>query len=825
MENIYVWLFLFAGGTIAFLAMLLLGSERELKKKRRELQEIQRNRSDSAVHLSGDAQDSRSSVQDQELLEKIAFLSSRLEESQKVVDGLQAERDQWLSANAGNKGLEETIANLRAELRASEDRFRESAGQAQEIAARNAQLQTEFSEVTRQHQASQTTIAELRAGQERILLDAQSEKQKLGVENKQLQQEITELRNQLQASETQIGANANQYKELTERHAQLQSDLSELKQHVDHLSEEKNSLSSQFADAQRTIEEIRTMQEGVRSENQHMQAMNQELQKEIAKLKLELQSSESRLGEASRQNQEMADRNSKLQMEVADFREQLHSTQKSLEELQVEQEHLSGVHFENRKLQQEIVDLRDQLQSSESRLGEAAREVQDGADHNAQLQGEAAELKGQLESGQRTIEELRTEQERLAGVRFENQRLRQESADLRQQLERSETQVAGLSRQNQEAADHYARLQGEAAALTRQVDEMQPKIRELDALQQELASAESRERILRSRQDDQETQIAALRRDLSAAEGKVQELDAARSRMAEIERRNQELSNENRRLEGEISRSNENCRVETEISRERLDGSAENQRQIDALRGQPDESPMKHVPFLDLNDEVARLSRSDSDITRILQSARDAGGALAREPMGSPAANPVEPIPSPMALSQAKSAIPGSGEFQGAPLRRGDAEEEMVVENGQVSAAAPQSWPRKKARMAKIAAVVVLAVAAGAGVGFLGTRYFTSKDDVVEREFVSDERSLPNESASQTGETKPVLRVQGKFKITRATEVYSGPTEKSALITRIEPGMKINVVDARDGWLEIRSKYGRPPGFVREEAAVKIDQN
>ena len=68
-----------------------------------------------------------------------------------------------------------------------------------------------------------------------------------------------------------------------------------------------------------------------------------------------------------------------------------------------------------------------------------------------------------------------------------------------------------------------------------------------------------------------------------------------------------------------------------------------------------------------------------------------------------------------------------------------------------------------------------------------------------------------------------MARLHGKFKIVSATEVYSGPTEKSALITRIEPGIKINVVDSRDGWLQIRSKYGRPPGFVREETAVKID--
>ena len=65
--------------------------------------------------------------------------------------------------------------------------------------------------------------------------------------------------------------------------------------------------------------------------------------------------------------------------------------------------------------------------------------------------------------------------------------------------------------------------------------------------------------------------------------------------------------------------------------------------------------------------------------------------------------------------------------------------------------------------------------------------------------------------------------VQGTFKITRSTQVYSEPSDTSRLIAHIKPGMKINVVDSREGWLEIRSKHGRPPGFVRQAAAVRID--
>jgi hypothetical protein len=42
------------------------------------------------------------------------------------------------------------------------------------------------------------------------------------------------------------------------------------------------------------------------------------------------------------------------------------------------------------------------------------------------------------------------------------------------------------------------------------------------------------------------------------------------------------------------------------------------------------------------------------------------------------------------------------------------------------------------------------------------------------------------------------------------------------LIGDIEPGVKVNVVNARDGWLEIHSKHGRPPGYIRKEAAARV---
>jgi len=65
----------------------------------------------------------------------------------------------------------------------------------------------------------------------------------------------------------------------------------------------------------------------------------------------------------------------------------------------------------------------------------------------------------------------------------------------------------------------------------------------------------------------------------------------------------------------------------------------------------------------------------------------------------------------------------------------------------------------------------------------------------------------------------------GAYEVVRSTQVLSEPRVGSTLIANIEQGTRVNVVAARDGWFEIRSKYGRPPGFIPREAAVRVQQN
>ena len=80
-------------------------------------------------------------------------------------------------------------------------------------------------------------------------------------------------------------------------------------------------------------------------------------------------------------------------------------------------------------------------------------------------------------------------------------------------------------------------------------------------------------------------------------------------------------------------------------------------------------------------------------------------------------------------------------------------------------------------------------------------------------------------TTATTVSEKPLSTRWESYEIVQATRVFSAPSEHAQLIANIEPGTQVNVVDSRNGWLEIRSKYGRPPGFIPKTAAIRVGQN
>jgi Bacterial SH3 domain len=58
------------------------------------------------------------------------------------------------------------------------------------------------------------------------------------------------------------------------------------------------------------------------------------------------------------------------------------------------------------------------------------------------------------------------------------------------------------------------------------------------------------------------------------------------------------------------------------------------------------------------------------------------------------------------------------------------------------------------------------------------------------------------------------------YKTVRSTSVFDEPSASSQKVGSIANGTKVRVVGSTDDWLEVRSKQGRPPGFIRRDDAV-----
>ena len=59
----------------------------------------------------------------------------------------------------------------------------------------------------------------------------------------------------------------------------------------------------------------------------------------------------------------------------------------------------------------------------------------------------------------------------------------------------------------------------------------------------------------------------------------------------------------------------------------------------------------------------------------------------------------------------------------------------------------------------------------------------------------------------------------GLYETVRATDVYEEPLASSRVLNRVGGGTEITVVRGLGQWLEVRSKHGNPPGFIRTEDA------
>ena len=82
------------------------------------------------------------------------------------------------------------------------------------------------------------------------------------------------------------------------------------------------------------------------------------------------------------------------------------------------------------------------------------------------------------------------------------------------------------------------------------------------------------------------------------------------------------------------------------------------------------------------------------------------------------------------------------------------------------------------------------------------------------------QRNTNNSRREETRRADQNLSSERFYQTVRSTSVFEEPSASSQKVGSIPNGTKVRVVGSKDDWLEVRSKQGRPPGFIRRDDAV-----
>ncbi|HEX9788860.1 MAG TPA: hypothetical protein VGB09_12575 [Candidatus Binatia bacterium] len=444
---------------------------------------------------------------------------------------------------------------------------------------------------------------------------------------------------------------------------------------------------------------------------------------------------------------------------------------------------------------------------------------------NQNLQNELNLVAGKLELSRRAIDEFESLQQSNIDDMAENHRLiaannhlSAEVQELRSRLDASAARIHSSAPQSPDTQERSARLEAEIVELRQNLEEIQARNRDLEATRQSLPDIEGIEARHRQERQDLQERIADLERRLLMGQEQLSELPALQERLAEAAGVNDSLRDEIRRYEDELPRW-----------QARIAEGEEDRQRLVALRAPFDELLSKQSA---LADRQQQLQADLAAFARLMV-------PMGREPASAGSAaydRTAQPVPSASFSSAAGNNTP----------TQAATEEEADKPN--------------KTRRFGVFGMVVLSAAIGAGAFALLTLNSekqpsaevvgTSKPSDPGRQSAARPTANPEPkpvvapartalpdmarpiepSAKQNNEPEPYAipttklepRVAGTFQITQRSRVYAAPSEASRSVGDIEPGMKVNVINARDGWLEIYSKHGRPPGFIRREAAARV---
>jgi len=412
----------------------------------------------------------------------------------------------------------------------------------------------------------------------------------------------------------------------------------------------------------------------------------------------------------------------------------------------------------------------------------------------------------------------------------ENRRLVAANDQLTREIEELRDRLAAEARaQISTEAGHdvqeEARMQAEIAGLRRELEQSNAKFRELQSVRQVLPDVNAIETAHRRERESLQERIAELEKRLAIDQQKLHDSQTLRDRFAEAENIQKSLREEIRRHEAEVPRW-----------QARLLAAEEHQRRLAALQVPCNELLSKQTALADQQRQLqedlvalARLITASADPPQNESLARmTAPGSISSLP-GSNATNDTVPE---MRATQDAVLEPAAGAAPGGTSGRrygilgvllmiavaGALGVQLFRSGGEQSSKRPttanaveNSAPGRLPAPAIVKAQQPLMEIAPSPVP-------PRPSAPVHR--TGREKATPARINNQTALTEPGSTAT--YRVIRPSQVYAAPSEVSRSLGDIEPGTNVNVVNARDGWLEIHSKHGRPPGFIRREVAARI---
>src|SRR6266542_5442837 len=210
MDNLFVWIVMFAGAVIALLGIFLVASEKELKVKRREIDELltrlengpQENSTGQLVTPDNSAELAELRARNQDLQNRLNTLAGKLELSARTIEELQATLDSTDAARATMQELHTANDQLKTEVNELRNRLQASAAHITGSAAgtrdadRHALLQREMMALKHELEESHAKLRELASLQQKLAsVDALEERHR--EERLRMESRITELEKEI----------------------------------------------------------------------------------------------------------------------------------------------------------------------------------------------------------------------------------------------------------------------------------------------------------------------------------------------------------------------------------------------------------------------------------------------------------------------------------------------------------------------------------------------------------------------------------------------------------------------------------------------------